>query len=516
MHKLAYFSAASTLFAASLCAQSAPAVAGSFATGLQLDAEIAMWHQDADAAHYRRVVEAVNQRVDKDGKLTLKPGEDEIDFARAILLVCRVSKYKPQYFAAAKQIHDDLVARTEPLSPQQVFAAVPFRVQYDVTFADTGDISAAVSSLQPATKVAANDRMWLAAGIVDTLEALPPANAHSAPLRAQLALLDQGPSSTGSAIDGETVAIGYYERLKAVRLGYLAANREPQLMPNTGSVKLAANGLSAKDAAFALAQSEVSQAGSASTFRDANVTIDAWFNAQTRTTPAGNTELFHYKWNDEADSGYSFFGRAFQRYGAKLTTLAEEPTVQNLAASQVYVIVSPDIPAKNSHPHYVAPQDVEAITKWVANGGVLLLLHNDSANTEFEHFNTLTERFGIHYNPVLKNPVEGNQWVQAQVPIPAKTTTVFQDAHLAYMKDIDTISTQPPAHPVLRDTLHGTGDVYMAVSHFGKGVVFATVDPWLYNEYTDGQKLGGYSVVRFDPFPAAIDLARWALSQSRH
>jgi unsaturated rhamnogalacturonyl hydrolase len=49
----------------------------------------------------------------------------------------------------------------------------------------------------------------------------------------------------------------------------------------------------------------------------------------------------------------------------------------------------------------------------------------------------------------------------------------------------------------------------MATAKFGKGTVFATVDPWLYNEYTDGRKLPA----EYDNYAAGKDLARWIFAQ---
>ena len=56
------------------------------------------------------------------------------------------------------------------------------------------------------------------------------------------------------------------------------------------------------------------------------------------------------------------------------------------------------------------------------------------------------------------------------------------------------------------------GDVLMAVAKVGKGTVYAVVDPWVYNEYTDRRnKLP----VEFDTFDAAIDLAGWAVRMGK-
>ena len=80
--------------------------------------------------------------------------------------------------------------------------------------------------------------------------------------------------------------------------------------------------------------------------RPVTAMVDAWFNSQTRTNALGQTELFHYKWNDDSNNGYSLFGRAFQRYGVTLATLPEAPTRATLDKAQIYIIASPDIPRR--------------------------------------------------------------------------------------------------------------------------------------------------------------------------
>ena len=64
--------------------------------------------------------------------------------------------------------------------------------------------------------------------------------------------------------------------------------------------------------AYLLAESEMIQQQRAGALfagaRGKTVLWDAWFNSQKRKTPAGNEQLFHYKWTDEANSGYSTWG----------------------------------------------------------------------------------------------------------------------------------------------------------------------------------------------------------------
>lgn len=259
--------------------------------------------------------------------------------------------------------------------------------------------------------------------------------------------------------------------------------------------------------AYLLAGAEMSQSATEALGQGKTVAVDAWFNSQTRKNAAGQTELFHYKWDDDTNSGFAFVGRAFQRYGAKLATLKSAPTAANLKTAQIYLMVSPDIPVKNPTPNYMDKASGDTIEAWVKAGGVLILLQNDKTNSEFEHFNTMSERFGIHFNPVLRNTVENNNWSQATVMIPANTG-IFHYPHKAYLKEISTITVSGPAKAVLIDH----GDVLMAEAKVGKGTVFAVVDPWVYNEYVDRRNA---LPLDFDGYDAAIDLAGWAISQAK-
>ena len=257
--------------------------------------------------------------------------------------------------------------------------------------------------------------------------------------------------------------------------------------------------------AFLLAGSEMEQAATQSLGQGKTALVDAWFNSQTRKTALGQTELFHYKWDDESASGYSLFGRAFQSYGVSLATLPAAPTAAALAKADIYVIASPDIPAKNPNPHYMDQPSGDAIEAWVKSGGVLMLFSNDRDNTEFTHFNTLADRFGIHFNPVLSHHVIGDDHASGEVVIPPGTG-IFGAGFTAYMKDTSSITVSGPAKAVVTDH----GDIMIAISHVGKGVVLAVVDPWVYNEYADGRKMRQY-----DGFEAAQDLAAWAVRQAK-
>jgi unsaturated rhamnogalacturonyl hydrolase len=358
-------------------------------------------------------------------------------------------------------------------------------------------------------------------------------------------VLDKGPQK-GNFAEASASCMFVYSLAKGVRMGYLpqadeaAARRGWKAIQATfvetgtdgttslnGTVKVGGLGGSpyrsgtfdyyigektrVNDAkgvgSFLLAGSEMAQSSTESLGQGKTVMVDAWFNSQTRKNAAGQTELFHYKWDDDANSGFAFFGRAFQRYGVKFATLKTAPTIADLHKAQIFVMASPDIPAKNPDPHYMDKVSGDAIEAWVKAGGILILMQNDKTNSEFDHFNTMTERFGLHFNAVLRNTVENNNWPQGTIMVP-EGTGVFEYPHQAYLKEISTITLSAPAESILKDK----GDVLMAVAKVGKGTVFAVVDPWIYNEYVDRRnKLP----LEFDGYDAAIDLAGWAVRQAK-
>src|ERR1035438_3820318 len=144
------------------------------------------------------------------------------------------------------------------------------------------------------------------------------------------------------------------------------------------------------------------------------------------------------------------------------------------------------------------------IAEWVKAGGVLVIMENDPANADLDHLNLLSDKFGIHFNNVLRNKVEGSKFEMGKLTLQAGGP-IFHGAHTIYMKEICTITAQAPAVA----QLHDHGDVLMATAKYGKGTVFATVDPWLYNEYTDGRKLPA----EYDNYAAGKELVRWILAQ---
>jgi unsaturated rhamnogalacturonyl hydrolase len=267
--------------------------------------------------------------------------------------------------------------------------------------------------------------------------------------------------------------------------------------------------------AYLLAESEIVQHERAGSLFLASphrvVLLDAWFNSQKRKTPAGNEQLWHYKWADQANSGYSAWAEMFRQYGMRTEMLEHAPRAADLKGIGIYVIAAPDNLKLNPQAHFMDQESADAIVDWVKAGGVLVIMQNDVERADQVHFDLLSDRFGIHFNPVMKQDELNNSYVNTIVPVPAGTGGIFTQDFKGLMKQICTITVSEPAQAILK--AHGTdadGEVVMAVAHVGRGLVYANVDPWVYNEYTDGRK---------DPmdeqnFAAGQQLTRWIVQQA--
>lgn len=233
------------------------------------------------------------------------------------------------------------------------------------------------------------------------------------------------------------------------------------------------------------------------------VTLDYFFNREFRKSKTGQSERFHYTWEDTAQTGFSIWGHLFRSSGAETVSKDAAPTAANLKGSNVYIIVDPDTEKETGQPNYIQKNHIRAISDWVKSGGVLVLMANDSANTELKHFNKLAKKFGLRFNNDLRNKVKGDAFDMAALKVP-EGHPIFTTAKKLYLKDICTIRLRKKAKPAFSDN----GEVIMATVKYGKGTVFAVGDPWFYNEYCNGRLPAG-----FDNDKAAKDLAQWLLKQ---
>ncbi|MCE7064508.1 glycoside hydrolase family 88 protein [Dyadobacter sp. CY326] len=256
---------------------------------------------------------------------------------------------------------------------------------------------------------------------------------------------------------------------------------------------------------FIFASIEMEIAAENAVGKNKTVGLDYHFNHEFKKQPDGSDEPFHYTWEDKLHSGFWLWGNTFRELGAKTVPVSTAPTAENLREIDVYIIVDPDTKKETSAPNFIQPNDITAIENWVKAGGVLVMMANDTANCEIQHFNELAGKFGMQFSSKNRNMVQGTQFEQGKLMIPADSKAIFKTANKIYIKELSPLLVSGPAKSALTDQ----GDVICGVAKYGKGTVFAVGDPWLYNEYVDGRRID----TSFENFEAGKDLAEWLLKQ---
>jgi unsaturated rhamnogalacturonyl hydrolase len=231
--------------------------------------------------------------------------------------------------------------------------------------------------------------------------------------------------------------------------------------------------------------------------RGKTVLLDRYFNNEYK-----DGKRFHYTWDDEKDSGFSWLGKIFKTKGAKLDNLDIAPSKSNLKKGQVYIIVDPDHKKDVPKPNFISNKDVDAVKQWVKEGGTLLLMANDTTNADVIYSNKLAEAFGISFTMKNINFVKNNNFPDGVV-MPRSGNSIFQDNLKFYVKELVTLSVKPSVEVIAQDG----DDVVMAACKYGKGKVFVIGDPWLYNEYVYGRILP----IDFDNYKAAEQLIDYLL-----
>ncbi|XZF16294.1 DUF4350 domain-containing protein [Chitinophagaceae bacterium MMS25-I14] len=257
--------------------------------------------------------------------------------------------------------------------------------------------------------------------------------------------------------------------------------------------------------AFILAGNEMVLQPTLSVAKGKKILLDSYFNNEYKKDAAGIMQSHHYKWTEQLNGGFSFLKYICNSYGLQTDMNYNRPSKELLDKTNIYIVVDPDWPKENKNPNYIEPEEVNTIYNWVKQGGVLVMMANDTGNVEFDHYNTLAEKFGIHFNKDSRNRVTGTQFEIGTFYVP-DTNPVLKTARKIYLKEICTLKTWKPASSILDDN----GDQIMAVAKVGKGAVFAVGDPWFYNEYMDGRKLPA----DYDNYKAAQDLVRWLAAQA--
>jgi hypothetical protein len=189
------------------------------------------------------------------------------------------------------------------------------------------------------------------------------------------------------------------------------------------------------------------------------VALDCYHNTETP---------LHYTWQKVGLGGYSQFAQIILNLGADtatLTTPLDSPTLSHVS---ILFIVNP---GKTATSNLIGAAEIDAVDKWVQQGGKLMCFANNTGHVEFVHYNQLMARFGITFNDTTQTG--GSNFG----PVPQNE--VFSSCTTFYIVDMCNITIAVPAKSVF--TFQGS--VLMATSLKGKGKVFATGDPWVYDEH---------------------------------
>lgn len=199
---------------------------------------------------------------------------------------------------------------------------------------------------------------------------------------------------------------------------------------------------------------------------------------------------------------------------------SDEPlNEQTLKGVAVVLIANPSDKAvgKNPPPHHVSPEDVEALSRFVENGGGLIAMGNqENHNLEIADFNRLLGAFGMKF--------ESRYTDAKQLVIPAAVPIIGGLRWAYYTGNQVVIQPDHPARPrglVMNDLsqkpLGGPRDepgILLAVAEPGKGrVVIVTDAGWITNDALSGKGIGKVAIKEQDNFEIFLRLARWSAGQ---
>lgn len=486
--------------------------------GLVLDGIEGVWKRTANNNYYKYLQKNVDFFVTKEGAINRYKQADHniaaLKNGHALLTLYKVTG-QAKYFKAATLLWEQLQQQARNKATD-LYVAAPFEAEYAALIGNQKTFDNVANQFIATEKAAgqsANDLGWYGMALVDVLDYFPQEHPKHKEL---LAILSRYGVSVQKAQPSGTVV---YALAKAVRNGYLptsylaTAEKSYKIIQNQLLTKTSAEKVDFKGKAnlaalgiFLQATNELEMASAPKPAAGKTVLLDSYFNNETKTDQSGNVASWHYKWDEQANGGFSFWATQFNLAGFKTKTLYQAPTLANLKDASVYIIVDPDFEKENPKPNFIGAADITNITEWVKAGGILVLMGNDAPNVELTHFNELANKFGVHFNGDTKGTVPvATNFETAKVVVPAGNE-IFKNATNLFIKEYSSLKLSAPAQSILKDQ---DGDNVMSVTKYGKGIVYVIGDPWLYNEYVDGRKLPA----SYDNLKAGAELVNWLTKQ---
>jgi unsaturated rhamnogalacturonyl hydrolase len=477
-----------------------------------------LWIQTANPAYFSYLQNSINYFISENGDIKFHKVQDyDIDnilFGRILLTLYNVTS-QVKYYKAASLLRDQLKSQLHK-NEGILYMREPFYAAYAKQFHEPeafDDIANRFIWMEQHARDAKTGLYEMA--LVDVLENFPVAH----PKRDTLASIFKRRLDAIKKVQVSASAMFIYANAKAVRLGflpasYLAVSKKDyegilkQFIDTSkegyANLKGTLSGDPNGAGVFILAATEMEWHAAPKLGKNKVFLLDDYYNAEKKKDIKGVEYAYHYKWPEMYNNGFSFLGNIITTNGLQTKTLSQAPTAGNLKNASIYMIVDADNIADNPTPNYMNDRDAQEIYNWVKAGGVLVLFHNDKPNADFTAINKLSDLFGIHFNEDTYNKVIGINYLGGKIDVPAGHQ-ILKNVQTIYQKEVCSITVKAPAKSVLTK-----GDlVVFATAKIGKGTVFATGDPWLYNEYTDGRMLPAI----YQNAEAAKDLVKWLISQ---
>lgn len=477
-----------------------------------------LWIQTANPAYFSYLQNSINYFISENGDIKFHKVQDyDIDnilFGRILLTLYNVTS-QVKYYKAASLLRDQLKSQLHK-NEGILYMREPFYAAYAKQFHEPeafDDIANRFIRMEQHARDAKTGLYEMA--LVDVLENFPVAH----PKRDTLASIFKRRVDAIKKVQVSASAMFIYANAKAVRLGflpasYLAVSKKDYegilkhfidtSKEGYANLKGTLSGDPNGAGVFILAATEMEWHAAPKLGKNKVFLLDDYYNAEKKKDIKGVEYAYHYKWPEMYNNGFSFLGNIITTNGLQTKTLSQAPTAGNLKNASIYMIVDADNIADNPTPNYMNDRDAQEIYNWVKEGGVLVLFHNDKPNADFTAINKLSDLFGIHFNEDTYNKVIGINYLGGKIDVPAGHQ-ILKNVQTIYQKEVCSITVKAPAKSVLTK-----GDlVVFATAKIGKGTVFATGDPWLYNEYTDGRMLPAI----YQNAEAAKDLVKWLISQ---
>jgi hypothetical protein len=231
--------------------------------------------------------------------------------------------------------------------------------------------------------------------------------------------------------------------------------------------------------------------------------------------------LYSRYFNAEGESRYlpdGTYQDVLRRLQAKFEVRVsrEALTDANLARVKVILIANPSDQGvgTNPAPHHFSATDIAVLTRYVRNGGGLIVMGNqENHNLEVDDTNKLLAGFGLGFTNLYTDV--------KKLTVPRNTPVIGGLNWAFYTGNLLVLNTNHPAQPralvmndLSRQPINGTRNqagTLLAVAQIGRGRVVAVTDAgWITNDVLADKGIGGVVITDHDNWEIFRRLTCWA------